>query len=167
MPMSNDEYVMFLKTQNKLSFVDDCAGILPEIVELAYPQQPNETPNEFNSRLALIRTQLTRLSLRISDEQLLSADQDKSTTIIMHPSVQAADDYIHAMIDDAVDTIAPCPYCGSDSVECHPNDIARDGHSMAGASSADLHYTHCNGCGAEGPGANSYYEAIELHNRRV
>jgi len=164
MPMSNEEYVMFLGTREKLSFVDDCAGILPEIVELAYPQQPNETPNEFNSRLSLIRTQLTRLSLRISDEQL---SPESSTTIIQHPSVEAADDYIHTMIDNIVDTIAPCPYCGSDSIECHPNDIAQDGHSMAGASSADLHYTHCNGCGAEGPGANSYYEAIELHNRRV
>jgi hypothetical protein len=70
-------------------------------------------------------------------------------------------------VDMNLEVIAPCPYCGSDSIACHPNDIARDGHSMAGASSADLHYTHCNGCGAEGPGANSYYEAIELHNRRV
>lgn len=62
---------------------------------------------------------------------------------------------------------APCPFCGSDSIECHPNNIAFAGCNMAGASNADLHYTHCNGCGAEGPGAHSYTEAIELHNRRA
>lgn len=62
--------------------------------------------------------------------------------------------------------VKTCPFCGNDSIECHPNEIAFAGCNMAGASSADLHYTHCNGCGAEGPDANSYAEAIELHNRR-
>jgi Lar family restriction alleviation protein len=63
--------------------------------------------------------------------------------------------------------LLPCPFCGGDSIECHPNDIARYGHNMAGATTADLHYSHCNGCGAEGPGAHSYQEAVDLHNRRA
>lgn len=62
--------------------------------------------------------------------------------------------------------LKPCPFCGSDSVELHPNDIAPGGASMATPGTAQ--YAHCNGCGAEGPQSDvSEREAVDAWNRRV
>lgn len=62
--------------------------------------------------------------------------------------------------------LKPCPFCGSDSIEMHPNDITPGGASMATPGTAQ--YAHCNGCGAEGPQSDvSEREAVDAWNRRV
>lgn len=61
----------------------------------------------------------------------------------------------------------PCPFCGETSALCHPNDIAPGGSAMEMAGPSSCHYVHCDSCGADGPGAESYGEAFDLWNARA
>lgn len=58
-----------------------------------------------------------------------------------------------------------CPFCGDDSGVIYPNALASRGCEM-GIPGLDTFYGHCDECGAEGPCADSEWEAIEVWNRR-
>ena len=62
--------------------------------------------------------------------------------------------------------LVSCPFCGSDSVALHPNDLAHDGGAM-GLPSHGGFYAHCDGCGAEGPQSDDEAESINAWNRRA
>ena len=59
---------------------------------------------------------------------------------------------------------ALCPFCGEDSAITMPNDRAQCGVEF-GIPGGDAFYCHCEGCGADGPIAESHGEAIQLWNR--
>src|ERR1700761_6568542 len=62
--------------------------------------------------------------------------------------------------------LSPCPFCGADDIAMHPNDIAASGSQMATQDGAQVQYAHCDGCGAEGPQAFTYEEAVAGWNQR-
>lgn len=58
-----------------------------------------------------------------------------------------------------------CPFCGGNQIAVHPYDIAPTGASLPVP--GDVHYAHCDGCGAEGPQAETVAGALDLWNRRA
>lgn len=58
-----------------------------------------------------------------------------------------------------------CPFCGGDSLVNLPNAYASAGN--AGQPGVDRFYIHCEGCGCDGPVANSESEAIAAWNQRI
>jgi len=60
----------------------------------------------------------------------------------------------------------PCVFCGSPDPVFYPNDAASCGAEM-GIPGSDAFYGHCDGCGADGPVADSMHEAIQAWNRRA
>ncbi len=71
-----------------------------------------------------------------------------------------------AMTNDTHDAKpAPCHFCKADQVITMPNDRAGiAGIPQGGTTGQDEFYCHCEGCGADGPIANSHPEAITLWN---
>lgn len=59
-----------------------------------------------------------------------------------------------------------CPFCESDSIARHPNDLARDGGAID-LSGIGGFYAHCDGCGAEGPQCDDELASIHAWNRRA
>lgn len=61
--------------------------------------------------------------------------------------------------------LARCPFCDGDSLVKLPNDHAMAGN--AGMARLDVFYVHCEGCGCDGPVADSEGEAMAIWNQRV
>ena len=60
---------------------------------------------------------------------------------------------------------APCHFCKAEQVITMPNDRAGiAGIPQGGTVEQDAFYCHCEGCGADGPIADSHWEAITLWN---
>lgn len=64
------------------------------------------------------------------------------------------------------EALLPCPFCGSDAIAMHPNDLATDGGQL-GVPGHGCFYAHCDGCGAEGPQADFHVDAITAWNTRA
>jgi len=59
-----------------------------------------------------------------------------------------------------------CPFCGDGGASIHPTSLALYGNEM-GIEGQDVFYAHCDSCGAEGPQAFYYQEAINNWNNRI
>lgn len=64
-----------------------------------------------------------------------------------------------------VEALRPCPFCGGDSLAKLPNDRASAGN--VGQACLDVFYVHCEGCGCDGPVAESESESIAAWNQRA
>lgn len=58
-----------------------------------------------------------------------------------------------------------CPFCDGDSLVKLPNDYASAGNG--GQARLDAFYVHCEGCGCDGPVAESEGEAVAAWNQRA
>jgi hypothetical protein len=76
---------------------------------------------------------------------------------------QAEGSYPPGPFTDSKSNVAACPFCKSTDPVFYPNDVAPAGRNM-GTSGVDAFYGHCEGCGADGPVADSHFEAIEKWN---